>query len=177
MAAAYSLEGERKHSHRELPTDHRSGLLEPWIETSPKRRLDFRSLGSFTRNKASFPQNLLFVVVRNPKNYLRAGAGIEKEIGQKELEIEWMAWLLFESHVPINLGHRVPIIKRRFFHAQYLGTLEPDLLEKSLALGDSFTEILVVLTTRDAVWTTCHKLSRVLRTHELGIEGVSPFLV
>jgi hypothetical protein len=73
-----------------------------------------------------------------------------------------MAWLLLKNHLPMNLGHRAPVIERRFFHAQYLGTLEPDLLEKSMSLNNGFTKTFVIPTARDAARASCHKLSRVL---------------
>src|SRR5262245_31429579 len=115
--------------------------------------------------------------MRNPKSHPWSGAGVKKEIGQEELEIECVAGPLFKSHVPMNLGHRVPVIERRFFHAQYPGSLEPDLLEGSTSPHDRFTKTFVIAAAHDPARPRPHELSRVLRTHEVRIEGVRSFLV
>jgi hypothetical protein len=130
-----------------------------------------------TWNKTCLSHNSLFVLMGNPKRSFWPGAGIVEEVRYEELQVQWMAGLLFERQVPMNLGHRVMIVEWRRVHVQYLGAPEPDLLEQLMPLDEGFSKLLIVPTTRDAVRAGCHKLVRVLWAYEFWIEGVCSFLI
>jgi len=88
-----------------------------------------------------------------------------------------MSSRLLEEQMPVDLGHRVPLIERRFDHTEYLGRPETDRLKERAPLCDRVVEGCIVVDTHDPMRIAPQKGGGKRRTDHLWIEGVRPFLI